>query len=75
MMWDSFRRDLRRSVRASSGGVKGLLLANYEAEREIYGTTTLTPSALREGLKGIRSAAEVREFRTTLEGGERLSAS
>jgi len=47
-MWDSYRRDLRRAVRASPGREKGLLVANYEAEREVYGTTSLTRSTLRE---------------------------
>ena len=72
-MWDSYRRDLRRAVRASPGREKGLLVANYEAEREIYGTTSLTPSTLREGVKDIGSLVEARQFHTTLEAQERLS--
>ena len=43
-MRDRYRRDLRRAVRASPGREKGLLVANYEAEREIYGTSSLTLS-------------------------------
>ena len=72
-MWDSYRRDLRRAVRASPGREKGLLVANYEAEREIYGTTSLTLSTLREGVKDIGPPDEVRQFNTTLEAQERLS--
>jgi len=72
-MWDSYRRDLRRAVRASPGREKGLLVANYEAEREIYGTTSLTPSTLREGVKDIGPPVEARQFHTTLEAQERLS--
>jgi len=72
-MWDSYRRDLRRAVRASPGREKGLLVANYEAEREIYGTTSLTPSTLREGVKDIGPPVEARQFHATLEAQERLS--
>jgi len=73
-VWDRYRRDLRRAVRASPGREKGLLVANYEAEREVYGTTSLTPSTLREGVKDISAPEDVRQFNTTLEAQERLSA-
>jgi hypothetical protein len=72
-MWDSYRRDLRRAVRASPGREKGLLVANYEAEREIYGTTSLTRSTLREDVKGIGAPDDIRQFHTTLEAQKRLS--
>ena len=69
-MWDSYRRDLRRAVRTSPGREKGLLVANYEAEREIYGTTSLTPSTLREGVKDIGPPDEARQFHTHPGGSE-----
>jgi hypothetical protein len=72
-MWDRYRRDLQRAVRTSSGREKGLLVANYEAEREIYGTTSLTPSTLREGVKDIGPPDQARQFHTTLEAQKRLS--
>ena len=72
-MWDSYRRDLRRAVRASPGREKGLLVANYEAEREVYGTTSLTLSTLREGIKDIGTPEDARQFYSTLEARERLS--
>jgi len=72
-VWDSYRRDLRRAVRTGSGREKGLLVANYEAEREVYGTTSLTSSTLREGVKDIGSPDEARQFHTTLEAQKRLS--
>ena len=72
-MWDSYRRDLRRAVRASPGREKGLLVANYEAEREIYGTSSLTLSTLKEGVKDISIPDEVWQFKTTLEAKEQLS--
>ena len=72
-MWDSYRRDLRRAVRASPGREKGLLVANYEADREVYGTTSLTRSTLREGVKDIGPPVEARQFHATLEAQERLS--
>jgi hypothetical protein len=73
VMWDSYRRDLRRAVRTSPGREKGLLVANYEADREIYGTTSLTASTLREGVNDISSPDEARQFHTTLEAQKRLS--
>ena len=73
VVWDSYQRDLQRAVRTSSGREKGLLVANYEAEREIYGTTSLTPSTLKEGVKDIGPPYEVRQFHTTLEAQKRLS--
>jgi hypothetical protein len=72
-MWDSYRRDLRRAVRASPGREKGLLVANYEAEREVYGTTSLTRSTLREDVKDIGAPDDVRQFHTTLEAQQQLS--
>ncbi len=72
-MWDRYQRDLRRAVRTSSGREKGLLVANYEAEREIYGTTSLTPSTLKEGVKDIGPPDQARQFHTTLEAQKRLS--
>jgi len=70
---DRYRRDLRRAVRASPGREKGLLVANYEAEREIYGTSSLTLSTLKEGVKDISLPDEVWQFNTTLEAKEQLS--
>jgi hypothetical protein len=72
-MWDRYQQDLRRAVRKSSGREKGLLVANYEAEREIYGTSSLTLSTLREGVKDIGPPDQARQFHTTLEAQERLS--
>ena len=72
-MRDRYRRDLRRAVRASPGREKGLLVANYEAEREIYGTSSLTLSTLKEGVKDISSPDEARQFHATLEAQKRLS--
>ncbi len=72
-MWDNYRRDLRRAVRASPGREKGLLVANYEAELEIYGTSSLTLSTLKEGVKDISLPDEVWQFNTTLEAKEQLS--
>jgi hypothetical protein len=72
-MWDSYRRDLRRAVRTSPGREKGLLVANYEAEREVYGTTSLTPSTLRDGVKNIGPPDEARQFHATPEAQKRLS--
>jgi hypothetical protein len=72
-MWDSYRRDLRRAVRASPGREKGILVANYEAEREVYGTTSLTRSTLQEDVKDIGAPDDVRQFHTTLEAQKRLS--
>ena len=66
-MWDRYRRDLRRAVRASPGREKGRLVANYEAELEIYGTSSLTLSTLKEGVKDISLPDEVWQFNTTLE--------
>jgi hypothetical protein len=48
-------------------------VANYEAEREIYGTTSLTPSTLKEGVKDIGPPDQARQFHTTLEAQKRLS--
>ncbi len=72
-MWDGYQRDLRRAVRTSSGREKGLLVANYEAEREIYGTSSLTLSTLKEGVKDIGPPDEARQFHATLEAQKRLS--
>jgi hypothetical protein len=72
-VWDSYRRDLRRAVRASPGREKGLLVANYEAELEIYGTSSLTPSMLKESVKDISLPDEVWQFNTTLDAQKRLS--
>jgi len=72
-VWDSYRRDLRRAVRTSPGREKGLLVANYEAEREVYGTSSLTASTLREGVEDIRDPDEARQFHSTMEAQKRLS--
>jgi len=72
-VWGSYRRDLRRAVRASPGREKGLLVANYEAELEVYGTSSLTLSTLREGVKDIRLPDEAWQYHTTLEAKEQLS--
>lgn len=72
-VWDHYQRDLQRAVRASPGREKGLLVADYEAEREVYGTTSLTRSTLREGVKDIGAPDDVRQFHTTLEAQKRLS--
>ena len=61
-------------MRASPGREKGLLVANYEAELEIYGTSSLTLSTLREGVKDISLPDEVWQFNTVKEAQERLSA-
>jgi hypothetical protein len=60
-------------VRASPGREKGILVANYEAELEIYGTSSLTLSTLKEGVKDISLPDEVWQFNTTLEAKEQLS--
>jgi hypothetical protein len=60
-------------VRASPGREKGLLVANYEAEREVYDTTSLTRSTLREGVKELRAPDDVRQFNIAVEAQERLS--
>jgi hypothetical protein len=73
-VWDRYRRDLRRAMRASPGREKGLLVANYEAEREVYGTTSLTLSTLWEGVKGISTSNDVYWFNKALDTQERLSA-
>ena len=72
-MWDSYRRDLRRAVRASPGREKGLLVANYEAEREVYGTTSLSRSTLREDVKDISLPDDKQQFHATLEAQKQLS--
>jgi hypothetical protein len=60
-------------VRASPGREKGLLVANYEAEREVYDTTSLTRSTLKEGVNDISAPDDVRQFHTTLKAQKRLS--
>jgi hypothetical protein len=73
-VWESYRRDLRRAVRTSPGRERGLLVANYEAEREVYCTTSLTLSTLRRGVGDIGAPGTVQRLYMTLEGQERLSS-
>jgi hypothetical protein len=61
-------------VRESTGREKGLLVANYEAEREVYDTTSLRRSTLREGVEEIRAPDDLWQFKTAVEAQERLSA-
>jgi len=72
-LWDRDRRDLRKAVRASPGREKGLLVANYEAEREVYSTTPLTLSTLKEGVKDMILPDDIRQFNKIVEAQERLS--
>jgi len=73
-VWDRYRRDLQRAVREGTGREKGLLVANYEAEREVYDTTSLRRSTLREGVEEIRAPDDLWQFKTAVEAQERLSA-
>lgn len=72
-MWKHYRRDLGRAVRTSAGRDKGLLVANYEAERFVYGSTSLTRSMLSDSVKDIGPPGEIRQFNAVLEVEERLS--
>ncbi len=72
-MWKHYRRDLGRAVRTSAGRDKGLLVANYEAERFVYGSTSLTRSMLSDSVKDIGPPGEIRQFNAVLEAEERLS--
>lgn len=73
-MWKHYRRDLGRAVQTSAGRDKGLLVANYEAERFVYGSTALTRSMLSDSVKDIGPPGEIRRFNAVLEAEERLSA-
>jgi hypothetical protein len=73
IVWKHYRRDLGRAVRTSAGRDKGLLVANYEAERFVYGSTSLTRSMLSDSVKDIGPPGEIRQFNAVLEEEERLS--
>lgn len=72
-MWQHYRRDLGKAVRKGTGREKGLLVANYEAERFVYGSTSLTRSTLSDSVRDIGSPGEVMQFDAVLEAQERLS--